>query len=105
MFYGGTKMKFKMSLILCLLALSATVGIAQSADGPETRTFEKEVIVNGPGAPDEDMMGPGPGSFMFFQSEFGGEDTVVKGVPYSAEAVTERTQTLEDGNRIDQKNS
>ncbi len=32
-------------------------------------------------------------------------DKVVKGAPYSAEAVTERLQTLSDGNRISHKNT
>jgi len=39
----------------------------------------------------------------YVAAEFGGG--VVKGAPYSAEAITETTQTLADGNRIVQKNS
>lgn len=35
----------------------------------------------------------------------GGFDTVVKGAPYSAEAVSESVQTLADGNRISRSNS
>lgn len=34
-----------------------------------------------------------------------GEGKIVKGAPYSAEAVTETTQTLSDGNRITRKNT
>jgi hypothetical protein len=42
---------------------------------------------------------PPDGNFVFLASEsFGGK--VVKGAPYSAEAVTETIQTLSDGNRI-----
>ena len=42
---------------------------------------------------------PPDGNFVFIASEsFGGK--VVKGAPYSAEAVTETIQTLSDGNRI-----
>jgi hypothetical protein len=41
--------------------------------------------------------------FEYIASEFSAG--VVKGAPYSAEAVTESTQTLADGNRIVQKNS
>ncbi len=40
--------------------------------------------------------------FEYIAAEFGG--AVVKDAPYSAEAVTETTQTLADGNRIVQKN-
>ena len=42
---------------------------------------------------------PPDANFVFMASEsFGGK--VVKGAPYSAEAVTETIQTLSDGNRI-----
>lgn len=39
------------------------------------------------------------GDFTFVRAEFGA-DKLVKGSPYSAQAVTEFTQTLADGNRI-----
>ncbi|MCI0487615.1 MAG: hypothetical protein L0229_13570 [Blastocatellia bacterium] len=42
-------------------------------------------------------------TFVFASSEFGGK--VVKGAPYSAEAVTEHIQVLADGNRIVRKSS
>ncbi len=50
--------------------------------------------------PDGPMPPPGPGDFVFMATEmsFGGK--LVKGAPYSAEAVTESVQTLSDGNRI-----
>jgi hypothetical protein len=54
----------------------------------------------GPGAV---MAAPGAQvQFEYIAAEFGG--AVVKNAPYSAEAVTETTQTLADGNRIVQKN-
>lgn len=46
-----------------------------------------------------------PNRFAFIQSEFGFGGPVVKGAPYSAEAVTETIQTLGDGNRIIQNSS
>lgn len=47
----------------------------------------------------------GPGDFIFLATEmsFGGK--VVKGAPYSAQAITESTQTLSDGNRIVNKST
>jgi hypothetical protein len=42
----------------------------------------------------------GPGMFFFESSEMAFDTAVVKGSPYSADAVTETTQTLTDGNRI-----
>ncbi len=47
--------------------------------------------------------GPGPmlpGDFAFVRGEFGIANQVVQGAPYSAEAVTEMTRTLADGNKI-----
>jgi hypothetical protein len=48
---------------------------------------------------------PPPGDFIFLATEmsFGGK--LVKGAPYSAQAVTESTQTLSDGNRIVNKST
>jgi hypothetical protein len=49
---------------------------------------------------------PGPANqATFIQSEFSFVGAVVKGAPYSAEAVTETIQTLGDGNRIIQSSS
>ena len=41
----------------------------------------------------------------FMSAEFGVEGKVVKGAPYSAQVVTQTTQTLADGNRIVNKSS
>ena len=47
---------------------------------------------------------PGPGAnVMFYSVESAGSSKVVKGAPYSAQIVTEHTQTLADGNTISQK--
>lgn len=53
-----------------------------------------------PGVP-----GPGQTFITFVSAEMGTGGKLVKGAPYSAEAVTETTQTLSDGNRITRKNS
>jgi hypothetical protein len=42
----------------------------------------------------------GPGDFAFVRGEFGIANQVVKGAPYTANAITELTRTLADGNRI-----
>ena len=51
--------------------------------------------------------GPGPAehTFDFVASEFSFDGNVVKNAPYSAEAVTEMTQRLADGNRIATKST
>ena len=43
---------------------------------------------------------PGASTFSFVSSEFAFDGKAIKGSPYSAEAVTETTQILGDGNRI-----
>jgi len=45
------------------------------------------------------------GDFAFLRTQFGMEGRVVKGAPYSAQAVTDFTQTLADGNTIHRTNT
>jgi len=59
---------------------------------------QRRVSPEGPPPPPAD-------TFVFVASEMGFGGKVVKGAPYSAEAITETTQTLADGNRIVNKTS
>src|ERR1044072_92269 len=79
---------------LLLLFVFASVAFAQQPAGGIV--VRQERIVQGPeGGPPP----PPDANVVFFATEsFGGK--VVKGAPYSAEAVTETIQTLADGNRI-----
>ena len=84
---------------LCASAV-ASVALAQQSQVANQRTIEivQQRIFQGPeGAP---MPPPPPGAdFVWIATEnFSGK--IVKGAPYSAEAVTESVQTLADGNRI-----
>ncbi len=77
---------------------------ATEAPPPSDRNarFEIEQLAQGPEGPPP----PGlPGDFVFLATEmsFGGK--VVKGAPYSAQAITESVQTLSDGNRIVNKST
>jgi hypothetical protein len=47
----------------------------------------------------------GPGDFAMVRPEFGMAGKVVTGAPYSAQAVTQFTQTLADGNHIQRTNT
>jgi hypothetical protein len=61
---------------------------------------------NSPPPPRFGRGGPGPQDgigFLGFEAGFGNK--VVTGAPYSAQVITEHTETLADGNLIDQKNS
>ena len=112
----------------CSLAMIASsfTGLAQSTQQEKSqerapRKVEKSeqhemIIVQTDGAPPEfNVMVPPPpmtpGSNVFFQgggaqtfefisSEMSFDSKIVKGAPYSADAVTETTQTLTDGNRL-----
>src|SRR6266404_1050034 len=92
---------FLFGLAVIVLA-SASFGFGQE----KQMTFERKVspefgvMVQGPGP-----VGPGGGNtFTFVTSEMS-FDRLVKGAPYSAQAVTETTQVLSDGNRIVNTNS
>jgi hypothetical protein len=73
----------------------ASVAFAQQA-GAEGNVIIRQHVMQGPeGGPPP----PPDSNFVFIASEsFGGK--VVKGAPYSGEAITETIQTLSDGNRI-----
>jgi hypothetical protein len=65
-------------------------GTLVSGQGDRAK-FERHVMLQGP---------PPPGDFVFLATEMSLGGKVVKGAPYSAQAVTESTQALLDGNRI-----
>lgn len=92
-----------MAFTIALGLLGTTYGV--SAQDTKERRAQVEVFVQSgnEGLPPKIEMGGD--NFVFFATEmsFGGK--VVKGVPYSAQAVTESVQTLADGNRIVHKNS
>jgi len=86
----------------------AVAGFAQAQE-PADVLFHKEVrVIGGPGEP-AGAAGAimyhqaGPMTMDFIGAEMSFGDKTVKGAPYSADAVTETTQTLTDGNRITRK--
>lgn len=96
--------------IAMLLALAATGAVVTAQDKqPNTAVktkqkaeFDRVMRIGGAEVlPDGDRMWFGDeGTMMFVASEMMTGDHVVKGAPYSAQAVTESIQTLADGNRI-----
>src|SRR5262252_3887070 len=86
-------------LTIALLLMSSAVAVsAQEKQPPNDKTAppapEKGVVILGP---ESSPVSGAP--FLFAQSEFSFEK-LIKGAPYSAQAVTQATQTLSDGNRI-----
>ena len=94
-------MQRKWIVFAIALGLAGTAFGVSAQDSKERNKAAVEVYVqqNGPEGvpPNIEMSGD---SFVFVSTEmsFGGK--VVKGAPYTAEAVTESVQTLADGNRI-----
>jgi hypothetical protein len=88
-------MKFGKSLVLlagAILMLSASA-FAQSEPSN----------LPPPPPPDQEELLTAAGGFGFVSFQAGLHGPVVKGAPYSAQTITETTQTLADGNHIDQK--
>src|SRR5688572_6905514 len=101
--FNERKRAMKRVLGILVAAAVTASGFASIAFAQTPQTIREEVLLRqarifqGPeGVP----LPPPPGAdFVFMASEnFGGK--VIKGAPYSAEAVTESVQTLSDGNRI-----
>jgi hypothetical protein len=87
-------MKSRIQIVGMVLVLTAVpAALAQSAEEKAKR--ERQMFY---------MAVPGPGTaehtFEFIASELSFDGSVVKNAPYSADAVTETTQRLADGNRI-----
>lgn len=90
-------------LVLAIVVFGAISASAQErTPAPDKAAIERDVILQGPLAP---RPPPGPGDFVFISSEMGYHGKLVKGAPYSAQALTESTQSLADGNRIVRKST
>jgi hypothetical protein len=81
--------------------LAASTAIAQTPE-PQAgvRVFKHKI-----GGPGGLVAGIPADNIHFVAAEFSFGDKTVTGAPYSAEAITETTQTLADGNKISRKNS
>jgi len=89
-----------------LVVYLAAAGVAMA----QQKIFEKriEVVAHGEGTAEAMMVHeqggvPGGATIQFISAEVGMPGKLVKGAPYTAEAVTETVQTLADGNRITRK--
>src|SRR5258707_1145646 len=83
-----------------VFALGTTYSSAQQKRETAPETGGMRVEIERMQGPETMPVMPPPGDFLFMSTEmaFGGK--TVKGAPYSAQAVSESTQTLSDGNRI-----
>ena len=88
-------------------AALATVAMAVTANAQDAGpvVIHREVVRAIGGASGDVMYQQEPIGMEFLGAEMSFSDKPVKGAPYAAEAVTETTQTLADGNRITRKSS
>ena len=82
--------------IFPVLAAATVVSFAQQ---PQP-TSQDNIVVKQRVIQTQDGGTPPPKDFVFIASEMNFGGRIVKGAPYSAQAVTETVQTLSDGNRI-----
>lgn len=102
---GGLEMK---NLLLLILICFPLFSFAQE-DSDTFDLWVEQAAPPAPPTPPEPPDAPAPpvppDTFMFISEHASHTEELVKDAPYSAEAVTERTQYLGDGNRIYRKGS
>jgi len=93
--------------ILSAAFVLASAGVIFSQQPAEEMVFQREPWTQEPGKIVSSPRIPQPrdDTFYFISNEMSFDGKLVKGAPYSAEAVTETTQTLADGNRIVNKST
>ena len=90
-------------LVTALVLASAIVIFSQQKEPAEgTVVFQRDRTIQGAQEPPGQR---GDDTFYYVTSEMSFDGKLVKGAPYSAQAVTEMTQTLSDGNRIVNKST
>ncbi|HYO91768.1 MAG TPA: hypothetical protein VEQ40_09035 [Pyrinomonadaceae bacterium] len=115
------KQKVMIATFILTMLVGALSAFAQErAPKPPPKNEEEDVVIferhiGPPAMPGADTRiellpgggghGPGGDTFVFVSTEMSFGSKLVKNAPYSAQAVTETTQTLADGNRIVRKNS
>lgn len=90
------------SLFLSALAPLSSISVSAQSKQPAPELTMQRERVPGPYIPQGP---PPPDNVWFVASEMNFDGKVVKGAPYSAQAVTETIQTLSDGNRIVNKST
>ena len=85
--------------VLATAFMLASAGAIFSQQPSGNLVFQRQPFMQEPGSAPRTQP-PGDDTFYFISNEMGFDGKLVKGAPYSAEAVTESTQMLADGNRI-----
>lgn len=90
-------------LLIVVVLVFGVMSVSAQEKQPlrDRQAIEHDFIMQGHQGPTP----PPHGDFVYISSEMGFHGKLVKGAPYSAQAVTESTQTLGDGNRIVRKSA
>jgi len=94
------------ALTFAVAGFAQTQQVQEPADvliHKEVRVIDTPMLESGGAAGTIMYRQAGPMTMDFIGAEMSFGDKIVKGAPYSADAVTETTQTLTDGNRITRK--
>lgn len=107
-----TKRRMLVTIICALAMLANVVGVAAQTSQEKSSKAQREVVVQSQshvfvGEPGQMAMAgaQGDNTFVFLSSEMSIDGKLVKGAPYSAQAINESVQTLAGGNRIVRQNT
>lgn len=99
-----TKRRALVTIICALAVLANVVGVGAQEKKERSVGVTSQVFVGEPGQ--VAMAGAqGDNTFLFVSSEMSIDGKLVKGAPYSAQAINESVQTLAGGNRIVRQNT
>jgi hypothetical protein len=98
----ATKKRMLVTIICALAILANVIGAQERQKRSEAVT--NHVFVGGPGQIAM-ASGQGDNTFLFVSTEMSIDGKLVKGAPYSAQAINESIQTLAGGNRIVRHNT
>jgi hypothetical protein len=108
-----TKRRMLVTIICALAVLASVVGVGAQTWQEKKAKTQKEFVVQREsqhvyvGEPGQMAMAgaQGDNTFVFLSSEMSIDGKLVKGAPYSAQAINESVQTLAGGNRIVRQNT
>lgn len=99
-----TKRRVLVATICALAMLANVVGAGAQEKRTRSEVVSNHVFVGEPGQMTL-ATGQGDNTFVFVSSEMSIDGKLVKGAPYSAQAINESVQTLAGGNRIVRRNT
>src|SRR5262252_232316 len=100
----ATKRRTFITIISALAILANVIGAGAQEKKPRSEVVSDHVFVGGPGQV-ATAGAQGDNTFVFVSTEMSIDGKLVKGAPYSGQAINESVQTLVGGNRIVRQNT